>query len=175
MERIEKNKYQISFMPNMKGKHQLHVGVRGKPVKGSPYLLTVKIPAEQLSRPIFVINDLMGPRGVAINQKGEVVVTEYYKHSVSILTSNGKKIQSFGVNGSGPGQFEYPIGITVDNQGSILEIIIAFRSSRLRDSFLLKLVPKEVMFPSISTHQTSHSTPVTISSTLWTPTTGFRS
>ena len=60
------------------------------------------------------------PSGVAINQRGEVVVTEYEAHCVSVFSPSGKKLRSFGTRGSGQGQFESPRGITVDGDGNIL-------------------------------------------------------
>ena len=46
------------------------------------------------------------PWGVAINQKGEVVVAEYGGNCVSVFSPSGEKIRSFGTQGSGPGQLE---------------------------------------------------------------------
>ena len=41
--------------------------------------------------------------GVAINQRGEVVVTECDGHCVSVFSPSGEKLRSFGTHSSGQG------------------------------------------------------------------------
>ena len=60
------------------------------------------------------------PEGVAINQRGEVVVTEYGGHCVSVFSPSGEKLRSFGTHGSSQGQFDSPYGVGVDGEGNIL-------------------------------------------------------
>ena len=60
--------------------------------------------------------------GIAISRKGEVVVTEWGGHHISVLSPDGKKLRSFGTLGSGQGQFENPHGVAVDDQGNILVV-----------------------------------------------------
>ena len=78
---------------------------------------------------IQIINDMKGPWGVAVNQRGEVVVTEYGSrdmktpcHRVSVFSPHGKWLRSFGSYGSGKGQLNYPHGVAVDDNidGNIL-------------------------------------------------------
>ncbi len=49
-----------------------------------------------------------------------MIVTEYSEHCVSIFSSDGKKLRSFGTRGSDKGQFKYPSGVAVDSEGNIL-------------------------------------------------------
>ena len=46
-------------------------------------------------------------------------VTEYYNHCVSMFTSEGQFLRSFGTKGEGPGQFNKPCGIAVDRDGLV--------------------------------------------------------
>ena len=112
--------YKISYQPTIKGKHQLHIKVQGQHVKGSPFRVAVKSPVEKLGTPIRTIGGVKGPWGVAINQKGEVVVAERGGHCVSVFSPSGEKIRSFGTRGSGPGQFESPRDVAIDSEGGIL-------------------------------------------------------
>ena len=112
--------YKISYQPTIKGKHQLHIKVQGQHVKGSPFRVAVKSPVDKLGTPIRTIGGMSEPRGVAINQKGEVVVARYYGHCVSVFSPSGKKIHSFGTQGSGPGQFACPRDVAIDSEGGIL-------------------------------------------------------
>ena len=115
--------YEISYQPTIKGKHQFHVKVEGQHVRGSPFSVAVKSTVENLGTPILTINIgglCSKPRGVAINKMGEVVVTDESRHCVSVFSTNGIKLRSFGTYGSGHGQFVFPLGLTVDGEGDIL-------------------------------------------------------
>ena len=48
-----------------------------------------------------------------------VYVTEMNNDRVSIFTTEGKFLRSFGTRGSGQGQFNEPHGITIDKRGLI--------------------------------------------------------
>ncbi len=77
----------------------------------------IKSPAEKLTQ---TIGEVGGPIGVALGQRGEVIVTEYRGHRVSIFSSDGKKLRSFGTYGSDKRQFNFPGGVAVDGEGNIL-------------------------------------------------------
>ena len=119
VERRGQSQYEISYQPTIKGRHQLHIKVEGQHVRGSPSSVPVKSPVETLGTPILTLGGLTKPYGVAINQRGEVVVTEAGGDCVSLFSSNGEKLRSFGTHGSGQGQFKYPYGVAVDHEGNI--------------------------------------------------------
>ena len=114
------SEYEISYQPIVKGKHQLCIKVEGQHVRGSPSSVAVKSSVEKLGTPILTLAGMRGPHGVAINQSGEVVVTEVSRHCVSVFTAHGKRIRSFGAHDSGQGQFKLPNGVAVDDKGNIL-------------------------------------------------------
>ena len=120
LERRGQSQYEISYKPTIMGRHHLHIKVEGQNVRGSPSSVAVKSPVEKLGTPILTLGGVRGPRGVTINQRGEVVVTEWDGDCVSVFSSNGEKLRSFGTRGSGQGQFEYPCGVAVDGEGNIL-------------------------------------------------------
>ena len=117
VERRGQNQYEINYQPTIKGRNQLHVKVEGQHIRGSPFTLTVTSPVEKLGTPILTIGDLDLPWGVAINQRGEMVVTEWGGQCVSVISPNGEKLRSFG---SGQGQFVSPAGVALDCNGNIL-------------------------------------------------------
>ena len=114
VERRGQSQYEISYQPTIKGRHQLHIKVDGQHIRGSPSSVAVKSPVEKLGTPI------RGPIGVAINKRGEVVVTESDGHCITVFSPSGEKLRSFGTKGSGQGQFNKPFGVTVDGEGNIL-------------------------------------------------------
>ena len=117
VEKMEQGQYRISYQPTIRGRHQLHIKVEDRHIRRSPFDVMVKLPLEKLGTPIRTIDGVQGPRGVVINQKGEVVVTEAM---VSVFSPDGKWLRSFGSYGSGQGQFKNPWGIATDDDGNIL-------------------------------------------------------
>ena len=109
--------YEISYQSTSRGRHQLHVKVEGENIKGSPFPVTV---IKKLGTPIKTIIGMKAPWGVAVNNRGEILVAERYGHCVSIFSPTGEKLQSFGSQGSGQGHFTEPRGVTVDDNDNIL-------------------------------------------------------
>ena len=120
VERRGQSQYEISYQPTIKGRHQLHIKVEGQHVRASPSSVAVKSPVEKLGTPILTLGGAKGPWGVAINLRGEVVVTEAGGDCVSVFSPNGEKLRSFGTRGSSQGQFITPYGVAVDGEGNIL-------------------------------------------------------
>ena len=61
-----------------------------------------------------------GPSGIAINKTtGQVYVAEFRNHRVQVLNADLTFSHMFGSSGSGQGQFRYPNGIAIDNQGLV--------------------------------------------------------
>ena len=117
IQKKEKNEYTISYQPTHRGRHQLHIKIEGVPIKGSPFAV---IAVENLSTPIKTIGGVNGLWGVAVNQRGEIIVAESGGHCISIFSQGGEKIRTFGSKGSAPGQFNGPRGVAVDGDGNIL-------------------------------------------------------
>ena len=120
IERRGQSQYEISYQPTIKGRHQLHIKVEGQHVRASPSSVAVRSPVEKLGTPILTLGGVRKPWGVVINQRREVVVTEWDGHCVSVFSPNGEKLRSFGTRGSGQGQFYRPSGVAVDGEGNIL-------------------------------------------------------
>jgi DNA-binding beta-propeller fold protein YncE len=119
---LETNKYEVGYQATSRGRHQLHIKVEGEHIKGSPFTVTVKLPVKKLGTPVRVIGGLSCPWGVAVNQRGEIIVVEYSGNHVSIFSPTGEKLRSFGSQGSGQGQFSCPRGVAVDDDGNILVV-----------------------------------------------------
>ena len=118
--KVMENQYDISYQPTGQGRHQLHIKVEGEHIKGSPFIVLVKLPVLKLGNPIKIISGVKQPWGVAVNQRGEIIVAESTGHCVSIFSPTGEKLRSFGSQGSGPGQFNEPYGVAVDDDGNII-------------------------------------------------------
>ena len=119
VERKGNGQYEIIYQPTTKGRHQLHVKVEGRQIRGSPFKVAVKL-RERFGTLIQTIGNVNGPWGVSINQQGEVVVSERYRHCISIFSPNGGKLRSYGTCGFGQRQLKHPRGVAVDSEGNIL-------------------------------------------------------
>ena len=112
--------YEISYQATSRGRHQLHIKVEEKHIKGSPFPVTVKLPVHKLGTPIRTIGGIDTPTYVVVNQKGNIIVAEYNKHCISIFSPAGEKIKSFGSFGSSDGKFNNPRSVVVDDDDNIL-------------------------------------------------------
>ena len=116
---VDRNKYVIKYKPTTRGNHELHIRIKGKSTKCSPFTVTVRPPLQTLGNPIGVIGNVNRPCGLTTNSEGHIIVAECSAYSVSVFTPGGKKIRSFGSKGSANGQFNYPRGVAVDNADNI--------------------------------------------------------
>jgi uncharacterized protein (TIGR03663 family) len=59
-----------------------------------------------------------GPRGIAIDDEGNIFVTDTGNKRVQEFAADGTFVAMFGSEGSDPGQFREPVGITRDGEGN---------------------------------------------------------
>jgi sugar lactone lactonase YvrE len=119
--RSGENRYIISYQPTTTPQLRLSVTIQGKHVRGSPFNIAVRPPAEKIGSPFTY--PLSGSQGLCrLASKGlhEVVVSEQGKDEVSLFNAFGSKRHSFGSYGCEEGQFDSPCGVTVDGMGNIL-------------------------------------------------------
>ena len=88
----------------------------GVNIPGSPFTLS----PEMRGKPVNIISGLNRPCGVVVTKNEEIVVAEYGAHCITILNKEGKKVKSFGTEGTKEGQFTKPRGVTISHDGHIL-------------------------------------------------------
>ena len=115
VKRVKDSQYEISYCPQHRGRHYLHIRVEDKHISGSPFPLSVIS-----TTPSNIITDVSSPWGLALNNDGQLVVVELGKGCVSIFSGDGKNRQSFGSRGSGPDQLQHPRGVALSVTGDIL-------------------------------------------------------
>ena len=113
------SQYKVSYTAVSRGQHKLHVQVNDREINGSPFTMTVYLDPTQLGHPVRAVTDLNRPYGIAYNSRGEMIVSEWGGHRVSIIDNRGKKIRTFGSPGDSPDQMIYPQGITIDDMNDI--------------------------------------------------------
>ena len=112
--------YDISFTPCTRGKHQLKVRLGGVNIPGSLFTLHITTSPEMRGKPVNVISGLTSPYGVANTKNEDIVVAELYANRITILNKEGKKVKSFGTEGTKEGQFTHPRGVAISHDGHIL-------------------------------------------------------
>ena len=72
----------------------------------------------QLKDPVSIVTGLNRPYGIAVNSRGEMIVSECDGHRISIWRE-GEMIQTYGSHGHSPQQMIEPAGIAVDDKDNI--------------------------------------------------------
>ena len=108
------NKYEASYCPQFRGEHELTVLVNGNPIPGSPFLVNVTKPLLELGQSQGVIYDVTGPRGIALNKAGNLLVCEWNGHKIVELDKIGRQVQEIG-----GGEVHHPASIATATDGSI--------------------------------------------------------
>src|SRR5262249_18800297 len=60
-----------------------------------------------------------GPAGVAVDQQGNVFVSELLNHRIQKLSPTGQAVAQWGTYGDAPGQFRDPTGLAFDGSGNL--------------------------------------------------------
>jgi len=66
-----------------------------------------------------VVDSFWGPRGIAVDSQGHVLVTDTGKQRVVVFDSQGNYLTQFGSRGIAEGQLDEPVGIAVDAAGKV--------------------------------------------------------
>ena len=119
--RREDHTYQLTYQPQSRGQHDLHVKVYGRPIKNSPFTVAVgkTAPACQGIH-VKSITGLKGPWHLAVTKEGLIVVAENSEHGISVFDHDGHKLRSFGHKGSGQSKLFLPRGVAVCSDNSVV-------------------------------------------------------
>ena len=122
--------YGISYQAQIQGIHRLHIKLENEHIKGSPFIVTVKLPIKKLGTqdPIRIITGVKAPWGVAIDHNGDIIIAE--DSALSVYTCTGEKRYSFGSsqlleNDSQKiedrnKQLDRARGVAIDSDGNVL-------------------------------------------------------
>ena len=117
----QSGQYNIVFTPLTRGLHPLHVKIHNRNISCSPVSIPVSVPAKMRNTIVKrFITGLNGPRKIAVSDNGQMIISEGKGHCITIATSEGVKVKSFGSKGYGRGQLSSPQGIAITSKGTIL-------------------------------------------------------
>ena len=137
---VSPSQHKISFTAVTRGQHKLHIQHNDSEINGSPFTITVYPDPTQLGTPVRVVTELDKPYGIAINSRGEMIVSEFGAHRVSVLDSTGKVIRRFGSRGDRPEQMIYATGVAVDRDDNVYVASDHKLQKFSRDGHLIKTV-----------------------------------
>jgi len=118
--------YKISYFAKETRKCDLSIKVNEIHLFRSPFSVEVK-PRQFRSVVSFgrlgsATGMLNGPRGVAVNERNEIAVTDTGNHRIQVFSSDGTYLRSFGAKGDKQAQLDCPAGIAFDNNGHIVVV-----------------------------------------------------
>ena len=106
--------YEVTYTPEVRGRHTLIVKVNGTHIVGIPFQLFAKIHPTQLGKSVRVMEGVSQPWGITLNSKQQLVVAEFGGRKVTVFDREGKKIQTITSE-----KFLQPIGVAVDKDDNI--------------------------------------------------------
>ena len=119
----EDGNFQVKFIPKVPGNLNITVKINSEKLAASPFTVQVK------ERVIQVVGelDLKGkipkrPRGIAVNSKGLIAVTDCGSDCILIFDKEGKCIQKLGCYGNSAGQLNCPAYVIFINDNEILVV-----------------------------------------------------
>ena len=106
--------FSISVTPQVRGRHDLTVKVRGEEIKGSPFRVFIELPPSRLGQEDQArrIGGVEYPWGIAINNKQQVIVAE--TKTIAVMERDGKKVQTIKSD-----QFQDLRGVAVASGGTV--------------------------------------------------------
>ena len=110
----------VKYTPAVRGPHQLRITIRDTEIAGSPFTVHVLPSPEMRGELQHTITGVKSPYDVAVSKSGEVVVSEFHSHCISMYSREGKKIRSVGSIGYSTGQLQDHRGVAIASDNHIL-------------------------------------------------------
>ena len=111
---VRADTYVVTYIPQVRGRHDLIVKVNEREITGSPFRVFVKIHPTQLGKPVHIIDGFNQPWGIAVNNNQQLVVAETSGRKITIMERDGKRVQEIKCN-----EFIYPCGVATGPDGAV--------------------------------------------------------
>ena len=140
----------LKFTPIVPGPYSVEVKINGEKLPTCPFTLAVKerqlVVVGEFDLKINQGQEFKGPSGIAVNRQGDIAVADYYGHCVFVFNKEGNCLQQIGKEGTDPGQFKNPNGVSFLNNN---EVLIADQSNNriqridIRTGYVVKTFGKK--------------------------------
>ena len=111
---VRADTYIVTYIPQVRGRHDLIVKVNEREITGSPFRVFVKIHPTRLGKPVHIIDGLNDPWGIAVNNNQQLVVSETSGRKITIMERDGKRVQEIKSN-----KFREPCGVATGPGGAV--------------------------------------------------------
>ena len=120
----EDGNFQVKFAPKIPGMYTINAKLNAVTLAGSPFT----VHAQERRFSVDLVSELhmsregriKRPRGIAVNSKGEMAVTDYEGHCVALLDNAGRFIRKLGSEGESDGHFKHPADVTFLTDDEVL-------------------------------------------------------
>ncbi|XP_064467233.1 E3 ubiquitin-protein ligase TRIM71-like [Ornithodoros turicata] len=135
--------YQVTYHPQVEGRHSIAVLLRGVDVLRSPFTVMVRSGRNYIAMgsPLLSIGgegdsegQLCRPWGVCSDSEGRLIVADRSNNRIQIFNPDGSFRSKFGSAGDRPGQFDRPAGVAWDATRN--RIIVADKDNHRIQVFL---------------------------------------
>ena len=120
----EHGKFKVNFTPKEPGAYSIAVKINGSKLPTCPFTMQVKerglVVVGELDLKLFHGDQLQASRGIALNTKGNIAITDYNGHCVYIFDKEGNCLRKIGSQGRNARQLNRPWGISYLNDNEIL-------------------------------------------------------
>ena len=111
-------RYHVSFCPEFRGRHQIHVAVNGRDIAGSPFSLSVVMPHSQLGRCCQgCIQDVTQPRGIVLTPQGHIMICEWNGNRIVEMDRVGRTVRVLRSEG-----ISHPASLALSDAGDIFVV-----------------------------------------------------
>lgn len=112
--------YEVTYMPKVRGRHQLHIAVDGATIANSPLPVSVSIPPGSLRpHPHHIITGIKHPYGAIFDDEQNLLVTESNGTQVCLLMRNNQGVISNKHRPFVEMDSTNPSGIAADREGNV--------------------------------------------------------
>ena len=120
----EDGNLQVKITPKVPDAYCIEVKINGDKLPTCPFTMQVKerelVVVGELDLKFFQGDVPQAFRGIAVNMEGKIVGTDYMGHCAYAFEKEGNCLRKIGSQGSNPGQFKGPIGVSFLNDNEIL-------------------------------------------------------
>ena len=103
----EDGNFLVKFTPKVPGKYNIKVTINGDNLHQSPFTVQVKERRLEIVGELDLKGEILRtPKGIAVNSKGMIAVTDYNGHCILTFDKEGKYLRKFGSKGENAGKFK---------------------------------------------------------------------
>ena len=120
----EDGNLQLKFTPKVPSAYSIEVNINGDKLPNCPFTVRVKerelVVVGELELKLFPGDTFQGLFGIAVNKKGEIVVTDRTGHCIYVFDKGGNCVTKMGSRETNPGEFQFPRGVSYLNDNEVL-------------------------------------------------------